>query len=516
MNNVFDLIEDFYAQDPEWNNVLRQRYAEDFLRLKSWQGASEEELRQTWDYISELCLYLGNADNFLGDMNREDFIDCVGWCCRNISDFIPTAKFIAGFLDAVSELFAHLQKKKIISNAEAPQAAKAKLIVKGKLQLINKDGSFADGCDRYNQYATPDLPNKIYLNIGERLDNLINFMQQFYNDKKYRRDIERANFLFSGILAVGVEKAKMDNDEYSQIFWDYFLFDYRMLKNDKTPVQNFYDTFKVDSFSEASLPAKHILGELLQTRLVLFEVLEQTPEGLYSCRNILTGETYVLMLPIDENAETDGFIFLGHIFYNDTMMMNCIRGMLMNKASRKRFLSMLDSYKDWFSRRYLCGIMSWDDFISRNPIFIRHISMLYAAFIRLDAFTYTTDVDGYVAQPITNDAVSLMLWDMMHSYAFSAYDIFLAKTMWSDYLASTGMKETEVQLSEVWAAGIIYNFVKLNDVYTYDLEQISLMCYGLSKTAITRAAEAVKTALKLEKHDPRYVNEEGLLLMLLQ
>ena len=513
MNNVFDLIEDFYAQDPEWNNVLRQRYAEDFFRLKSWQGATEEELRQTWDYISELCLYLGNADNFLGDMNREDFIDCVGWCCRNISDFLPTAKFIAGFLDAASELFVHLKKKKIIANDEAPQAAKAKLIVDGKLQLINKDGSFA--VDRYNQYATPDLPSKIYLNIGERLDNLINFMQQFYSDKKYKRDIERATFLLSGILTVGVEKPKMDNEEYSQIFWNYFLFDYRMLANDKTPVKNFYDTFKVDDFSADALPAQDILRELLQIKLVLFEILEQTPDGMYSCRNILTGETYVLMLPIDEDAETDGYVFLGHIFYNDTMMLNCIRGMLMSKASRKRFLSMLASYKDWFSHRYLYG-MSWEDFISRNPIFVRHISMIYAAFMRLDAFTYTTKVEGYLAQPITNDATSLMLWDMMHSYAFSAYDIFLAKTMWSDYLVSTGMTEDDVQLPEIWAAGIIYNFVKLNDVYTYDLEQVSLMCYGLPKTAIQRAAEAVKSALKLEKHDPRYVNEEGLLLMLLQ
>ena len=29
MINVFDLVEDFYAQDEEWNTVLRQKYAED-------------------------------------------------------------------------------------------------------------------------------------------------------------------------------------------------------------------------------------------------------------------------------------------------------------------------------------------------------------------------------------------------------------------------------------------------------------------------------------------------------
>ena len=74
MINVFDLVEDFYAQDEEWNTVLRQKYAEDFLRLKSWQGASEDELLDIWNYMTVMCIYLGNSEHFLGDMTREDFI----------------------------------------------------------------------------------------------------------------------------------------------------------------------------------------------------------------------------------------------------------------------------------------------------------------------------------------------------------------------------------------------------------------------------------------------------------
>ena len=51
MDNVFDLVEDFYAQDAEWNGVLRQSYVENFLRMKAWQGASEEELVQALSLI---------------------------------------------------------------------------------------------------------------------------------------------------------------------------------------------------------------------------------------------------------------------------------------------------------------------------------------------------------------------------------------------------------------------------------------------------------------------------------
>lgn len=515
MDNVFDLIEDFYTQDPEWNNVLRQSYAEDFLRLKAWQGATDEELTKIWDYITELLLYLSNAENFLGDMNREDFIDCVGWCSRNISDFTPTVKCVNGFLTTMSELFTHLKKKKAIMQDNAPAEAKAKLLVDDKLQIIDKEGNFLPEYERYNLYATADLPSKIYLNIGERLNNLFEFLQKYYENKKYKRDIERAQFLFGGILMTGAMNAKPGTEEYKQTFWDYFLFDYHMLANDKTPLEHFYDSFKIDSFSPDGMPAKDVLQELLQAQLVMFEVVGKTPEGMFDCRNILTGERYALMMPMDPDTETNGFVFLGHIFYNNSMVMNFVRGMLMNKASRKRFLQVLEQAKDWFAVRY-GGEMSWEDFTRRNPIFVRHISLLYAAFIRMEGFNYETRISNYQAQPMLEDSVSMMLWDMMHYYAFSAYDIFLAKTMWSDYLAASGKTEKNIRVAEIWAAGIVYNFIKLNDVYNYDIEQISAMCYGLDKSAIKRTAKMVESELALEKHDPRYVNEEGLLLMLLQ
>ena len=71
-------------------------------------------------------------------------------------------------------------------------------------------------------------------------------------------------------------------------------------------------------------------------------------------------------------------------------------------------------------------------------------------------------------------------------------------------------------MGEIWAAGLIYAFIKLNNVYNYEIEQVSSMCYGVPKQTIERTTAAVWETLKLETHDPRYVNEEGLLLMLLQ
>lgn len=515
MDNIFDLVADFYNQDEEWNSVLQQSYAEDFLRLKTWQGASEDELIQIWDYITVLCVYLGNSENFLGDMSREDFIDCVGWCCRNVSDFAATEQNIGAFLDTMAELYAHLKKKKVITHAASPSEAKARLLLNGQVQMLDDEGNFLPEYERYNLYSTPDLPAKIFLNIGERLQDLLASMQTFFAEKNFQRDIERATFLYGGILMNGAVNEKPGTEEYMQTFWDYFLFDYRMISSDKTPLQYFYDDICANGFSKEGRGCKDILQELLQAKLVLFEVLDRTADGLYSCRNIFTGEDYMLMLPIDGEADTKGYIFMGHVFYNNTMVMNFVRGLLMNKTSRKRFFKVVGEAKNWFAVRY-GGEVSWEEFIRCNPMFMRHISFLYAAYVRLEGFNYHTDVANYQAQPILDDTVSKLIGKMMSPYAFSAYDIFLARTMWSDYLAGAGKAAAEIRVAEMWAAAIIYNFIMLNDVYNYNMEQISAMCYGVPKGTIEHTANVMQNVLRLEQHDPRYVNEEGMLLMLLQ
>ena len=167
MNNVFDLVADFYGQDEEWNSVLRQSYVENFLRSKSWQGAEDKELTEYWDYITLLCIYLGNSENFLGDMSKDDFIDCIAWCGRTVADFALTDKKVAKFLDVMDELYTHLHNKKIIMSCAAPSEAKAKLLPEGKLTLMDYEGNFLPDCNKFNLYSTADLPAKIFLNIGD-------------------------------------------------------------------------------------------------------------------------------------------------------------------------------------------------------------------------------------------------------------------------------------------------------------------------------------------------------------
>ncbi|MBQ7021802.1 MAG: hypothetical protein IJN33_05800, partial [Phascolarctobacterium sp.] len=200
MNNVFDLVADFYSQDEEWNTILNRSYVENFLRTKSWQGATDKDLTETWDYITLLCLYLGNSENFLGDMSRDDFIDCIAWCGRNVADFSLSDKRVAKFLDIMIDLYAHLYSKKIIMSSASPVEAKAKLLPEGKLTMMDYSGNFLPEHNKFNLYSTADLPAKIFLNIGDRLNDLVEAMRKFFSQERYMRDIERAAFMYGGIL----------------------------------------------------------------------------------------------------------------------------------------------------------------------------------------------------------------------------------------------------------------------------------------------------------------------------
>lgn len=509
--NVFDIVNEFYTQDPEWNTVLERRHVDNYLRSLAFRGVADDELTDIWSNIMLLCVFLGNSENFLGDMNRENFIDCVGWCGRNVAGFSVNVSQVESFLGDIGEFYTYLKNRKVIFHDEAPREALAKLVVNDKIQLMDRKGNFLSEVEKFNLYSSPDLPAKVFINVLEKMDNLLDAIRNFYSDNKYYRDIERAAFLYSGIMVSGVIEEKPDSEEYAQSFWDYFLFDYHLLGNDKRPIEHFYEDLCKGNFTAEGEAYEDILIELIKARLVAFTVEGVNEDNTYQCKDILTKECYALLLPIDENTEVKGIVFLGHIYYNDSMVVNFLRGFKIGSAALKRMQEAITKGKKWFALRDN-GKMTWNAFIERNAMFIRHCLVIFSSIIRLDCLNYETTLVEYFAQPALQDNVSKLIKKMLVPYSFSAYDIRLCQTMWSDFVALTNKT---VRTPDIWAAGIIRNFIELNGVYNYDTHKIAEICHNVPTTAIYRTSKEISDALELEASDPRYINEEGLLLMLL-
>lgn len=514
-DNVYDSVEDFYAHDDGWNALLRQEYVEGFLRTEAWRGKNNSELYQTWDHITMLCLYIGSAETFLGDMNPDDFIDCIAWCGRNVSEFVPDYKETKAFLENCEGLFKYLKSKNAISNSSAPQLAADLLLVNDEMNIVLPNGSFDESNKERSLTATADIPAKIFLNIGERLQELLNVLHRFFEKAYFRLDLDRATFLYYGIL-MGYEEANHENiDENSECFWDYFLFDYHLLRSDKKPLEFFYEqTCLPDGIEYDAAFAKRnkdVLEELCKAKLTIFKIDGATGDGAFDCTDWLTGEKYTLSLPIEEADTMYEDIFLGHIFYNESMIMNYISCLRIGKVAQKRLFNTLKNCRDWYGIQDSKG--TWDSFISDNPMILRHLVFLYSLFVNLGNFNHETKHKNYLPAAIEeNDMVALRIRQMMEPYHFSERDIRLTIQLWADFKAVTGR---EVRMPEVWAAGAIFNFIKINGVYTYTDEKIAELCHNVPLDALRRTAKEIMTSLSVEEHDPRYINEEGLLIMAL-
>ena len=55
--NVFDIVEEFYTQDPDWNTVLERRHVDNYLRTLAWQGVDDDRLTEIWSNIMLISIY---------------------------------------------------------------------------------------------------------------------------------------------------------------------------------------------------------------------------------------------------------------------------------------------------------------------------------------------------------------------------------------------------------------------------------------------------------------------------
>lgn len=515
MENVFDLVNAFYEQDPSWNEVLQQKDAEGYIRSRMWNGAENDELRTAWDDISFFTLYLGNVDAYIGDFTGEDIIDCIAWCARNIAGFCADYETVVVFINDLTEFYQYMYKKKLVPSVEPPLDAMMILTeseADGQFAIFDEDGKFQPGYEDYAQISAPDLPAKIFFNIGNLVDKTLERLSAYFSHKRFNRDLARARYMFGDFIESLTQLDDKYSTEFNKSFWEYFLLDYHLLDSNKTPLQVYYDAVKAGKIKIKDRNVVDVLKELLKSQLVLFSVEAPGELGTVICRDFVTGEEYTLLMDVSalDNNSKDA-LFLGHIFYNKSIILNVVRGHLVKPSSKKVLYDILIRAKAWVAKRYN-GELSWQDFIKEYPVFFRHTVLVYSGLVRLDRFNFHSELREYQSHPLLDDKVSRNLQKLMGMYLFSSHDILLAQTLWSDYKHLSGEKAA---LPEVWTAAVLYAFIKVNPIYTYDINKISEICEFVPASAIEAAYEKIHQCLKIEKHDPRYINEEGLLMMAL-
>ncbi len=99
----------------------------------------------------------------------------------------------------------------------------------------------------------------------------------------------------------------------------------------------------------------------------------------------------------------------------------------------------------------------------------------------------------------------------MQPQHFSYRDISLASRLWKDFSKT---KTLDLRKPEIWASGVVENYIRLNGVYKYSPKSIAEMCWNVPMQALSMATDNIKQKLRIEIYDPRYCNEEGFLMMM--
>lgn len=510
-NNVFDYVEEFYTQDPEWNRILDRGTVELFLRKQSWAGKDNWRLMQIWEAILELALYCGHAETMPGDMTVDDCIQCVGWCARNVGEFEPTAVKVQDFMDIIVEFYDHMKGDKNVTHVGGMVAARRKLFAEGQEFPLTKDGYFTGAFERFNRQGIPDLSSKIFIDIGDIMLQITDMLEGDYVKNLYPLDFQRAHHMYDSTS--GDMLGAASDAEVQHAFSDYFCFDYKLLATGRTLIEDLADKICMDASGVYSHMYRQVMKELAKSKLMLFQVKKSLGGGAYSVVDVLRNQSLVLMLPIEEQAETKNILFCGHSFLDDSMMVNFVRGTLMQPEQLKKMLDILKRAKNYYAVRQ-GGKCSWDDFIANNQLLVRNLPMLIINNVALVEDIGATMIGYQPAELEEDDFVQPILPQLFPSNMFTPKDKALALQIWADVQATeTPDQEEKEEDPTILAIAVSRIYINLCGVYGFREPEAKDDEMREMQSEVERIVGEITSILDIRKFDPRYVNEEGLFMM---
>ena len=504
MQNVYDAIDDFYTHDPNWNELLPRETVENYFRQRAWQGAHDFQLQKEWKVLVMLCIYLENADLTLDELTGDELVDAVSWCGQNVVDFILSYTSIQSVLDTLGSFFVYLKKQKKLTSSVAPYLAKEMLLKDdGTVALLDSDGRYLPGEEEREENAAPPAEGKVFLNAQEELLGLMSEIHLFFQKDQFNADFERAVALYEGALG-HIDINDEAGEEFWRGFWDYFLFDYHLIQED-VPALTYFKEHGNTAYLE-------LCNELNMAFTSVFYIEDVIQEERYLVRDFLTGEPYYAGFHVDNwDGPLEEQLFMGHIFVNRSMGMNFLEPFHIPPLAQKRFMELLSDCLDWFDVQQPGA--DWDDFLNRHSLLCRKLLHLVEKNPAGVRFPYETQQLDYRPPQLGKDPsyIERLIENIFFSSHLSVYDVTLARNLWQDFL-NTDPHVVQL-LPQVWAAAVVENYLEINEKRTARNLPFFKDTMGISPIDLEHAYQDIRDALQLGPSDPRYLNEQGFLML---
>ncbi|MDU4960536.1 MAG: hypothetical protein E6X17_07720 [Sporomusaceae bacterium] len=506
MKNVYEAVQVFFEEELTEQSIIAQEWIERFLRRKAWSGLTDKQLQQLWKEIQALQIYLSYTHyQSLDELTAEDYADAVLWLDLNSSEFRANLKSVRHFFAVLDEFYRYLAGRGLIADLSALQSATRQIVGGKRLNLsISRVADAYRPLDRSEgEDDSPMLPAEEAL--PEVLEKVMLKMGSYFQREEYDAEFHRALYLYVGPLQ---SLPVFEDSQFSEFwigFWDYFLFDYHLRADDLSPVTHY-----LRSKSRLSEPEKVVLRQLSQARYKVFFIQRIIDAEWVECVDLFTEASFRLPYPEFDNRMMKRLLFFGHVFDDGSFATNYIASIEISTNLRRRVRQEVVRLKELFSIQKPGA--SWDEFIGRHCLAVRHTITLLTSFAKLNV---TAQLPLPAAAPMAKDAaadprVTEQLGRLMPKYGFSVYDISLAQAMWRDF---SGVSSVKPRKSGSWAAAVISCYAMLNSPLTMPVETLAAES-GVSAATVYGNRRRLAAALGLVRHDPRYLSEEGFLLLL--
>lgn len=503
MKNVYDEIQLFYDECIDFDGIIEQASIEKYLRKKAWRGNSDEDLKHIWKNLQWFIYYLDYIDLYdLNELSDLDYAKSLFWIAENNDTMVLNEESVKDFFAILEDFYRYLLKEKQITQLESLRNGKKHFFVEEQFtipEIKSTDEEFYE-----NLHTTKELSMKDANKLNVLLEKLLNKIGLYYKNEEFSFDFNRALSLYSGPFNVVPEE---DGEEFWLGFWDYYLFDYHLVKNDSTPLRYFYESKK----DVLTADEKHILNDLLRAKFTVFYINRLVNESVVECTNLLTDEKIQLPTPDYGLHDYKKVILYGHIYLDGVVMLNYITSIPASTILRKRIKEEIMRQQCLY--KYQDPEVNIEQFFERHAIMVRHTIdiLVHLAKVNVVAPELLLHQFPTIKQTIEkpDEAVTLLLQSLAKRYKFSLHATDLLLKMWGSFFNS--FKSTD--RAEFVAAGIFLSFATINGVNFINKKNF-LKKLAVSDKEFSNSCKKIAEALQLRVFDPRYLTEEGFVLSL--
>ncbi len=502
MENVYEVVSSFYWEEPDLEEIVPRREIERFLRKHAWQGDSEYDLLDTWYQVQVLLEYMLTISlTDFDEMTADEYSRAIQYIEQQTDEPI-TLDEASDLFEAWHSFYEHLLDVKLIESIDALEEAQKRMTGSDELTYIETISLTDKINSMQGELVHADSePPEFNQFLAKMVDGLLLKMSAFFQQQQFIKDFERALYFYTGpFLDVVMKK----DAAFWYGFWDYFLFDYRLIQSDRTPVM----LFDAEMYDMLNIEEQRVMNDLKKVRFTVFYVKGSLDNGWAECVDLFTDETFAL--PKSELRSADSFdkkVYYGHIRTNGVVLVNHIVAIEASAAVRRRIKSEVLNQLALFRCSHPDATLS--EFFSRHGCAVRHLMDILVSMRNVSVMS---SAHLSVMQSVDRDnAISLRLAKEIEAVVptLSLYDKRQIGKMCTDYLAR---ECHSLAIDAVTITAMVGVYLELNHDQLMKLR--SVVMAEVDQEEVERRQSIIKEELSIVRFDARYLSEEGFIFSL--